>query len=453
MAGSLSDIASQILQATTTPGGNSTLPRFLIRPLAVLATTDSSGKEGKGVSDALVREAVALFDASRKRGQAADRAAPDWRVSSDVGQAVQVLPPPVDELQRRALGQVGRRVQSLTLNHPRLTPILEAAYREGYPYLVAQLGEGFQRLSQRAGLPLEPQQAFQITDQVMDALRYAHYGGFVHGSLSLDDVLVNDRGVVTVLGVGLAQLRSLVDAETQAKSSPLLAPEAAAGDPVGTPADVYATGALLFVLLTGKAPKAGQIVNVSSSVPDVPPSVDQVLTRALAADPADRYPDILSLSHALRMAMHAARRPKPSPPPSQPGEQPAKRGARETKRITGFPDPLPMPVPDIGIFSEVLQMPTFESLPVVEMPAIPQIPVIDWNALLQPVDVSHYSNSRIELPDFADLNFVDPLEAAAKAASDAERVAASRAARPAPPPATPRPARSQRRAKPQRRSR
>ena len=75
MAGSLSEIASQILQATTTPGGHSSLPRFLIRPLAVLATTDSSGREGKGVSDALVREAIALFDASRKRGPTADRVA------------------------------------------------------------------------------------------------------------------------------------------------------------------------------------------------------------------------------------------------------------------------------------------------------------------------------------------------------------------------------------------
>ena len=41
-----------------------------------------------------------------------------------------------------------------------------------------------------------------------------------------------------------------------------------------------------------------------------------------------------------------------------------------------------MPVPDTAIFTEVLQMPTFELLPVVEMPAIQQIPVIDWNALL-----------------------------------------------------------------------
>ena len=453
MAGSLSEIASQILQATATPGGHSILPRFLTRPLAVLATTDSSGRQGKGVSDAMVREAIVLFDASRKRGQTSDRATTDWRVSSDVGQAVQVLPPPLDELQLRALARVGRRVQELTLNHPRLTPILEAAIREGYPYLVAQLGEGFEQLSRRAGLPLEPRQAFQITDQVMDALKYAHYAGFVHGSLSLDDVLVNDRGVVSVLGVGLSQLRGLIDAETKVKASALLAPEAAGNQPVGTPADVYGTGALLFVLLTGQAPKAGQTVRVSHSVPDVPPSVDEVLTKALAVDPAERYPDINSLSHALRMAMHAARRHKPATSPSQPGRQPAIRGAKDSQRIAGFPEPMPMPVPDVSIFSEVLRMPTFESLPVVEMPAIPPIPVIDWNALLQPVDVSSYSNSRIDLPDFADLNFVDPLQAAAKAARDAERFAAARAAIPMAPSAAPRTPRSQRRAKPQRRSR
>ena len=66
MAGSLSQMASQILEATSRPGGYSILPRFLTRPLAVLATTDASGRQGKGVSDALVREAIALYDASRR---------------------------------------------------------------------------------------------------------------------------------------------------------------------------------------------------------------------------------------------------------------------------------------------------------------------------------------------------------------------------------------------------
>ena len=449
MAGSLSELASRILIATTNPGGHSILPRFLIRPLAVLATTDASGREGKGVSDALVREAIALFDASRKRSVSGEPVATTWRVAPDVGQAVQVLPPPLDDLQRRALAQVGRRVQTLTLNHPRLAPILEAAYREGYPYLVARLGTEFERLSRRGGLPMEPARAFKITEQVLDGLKYAHYSGFMHGQLSLDDILINDQDLVTVLGVGLAQLRGLVDADTSAQPSPLLAPEAAGSGPVGTPADVYATGALLYVLLTGQAPKSGQTVQISQSVPDVPPAVDKVLTRALSADPADRYPDLNSMSHALRMAMHAARRPKLAPAPAPAARQPAGRPTRDSKRITGFPDPLPMPEPNVSIFTETLQMPTFESLPLVEMPAIPEIPAIDWNALLQPVDVSSYSNSLIELPDFAGLDFVDPLHAAAQAASDADRMAASRTASPAPPPSSS----SQRRAKPKRKSR
>lgn len=451
MAGSLSELASQILQATTSSGGHSTLPNFLIRPLAVLATTDSSGRQGKGVSDALVREAIALFDASRKRATAGGPVTTDWRVASDVGQAVQVLPPPVDELQRRALRQVGRRVQTLTLNHPKLAPILKAAYREGYPYLVARLGTEFERLSSRGGLPMEPTKAFKITEQVLDALKYAHYSGFVHGQLSLDDILINDQNLVTVLGVGLEQLRRLVGADTRAQPSPLLSPEAAGNQPVGTPADVYATGALLFVLLTGKAPQAGQPVHISQSLPSISPSLDKVLTRALAADPADRYPDLFSLSRALRMAMHAPRHPKPVLPHEPAGQRPDGRVVADPKRITGFPDPLPMPAADLSVFSEVLQMPIFESLPMVEMPTIPELPVIDWNALLQPLDISRYSNGRIELPDFADLNFVDPLQAAAQAARDADRVAAARAARPAaaPPP----PPRSQRRAKPKRKSR
>lgn len=446
MANTFSEIASQIIQATTSPGGHSLLPRFLIRPLAAAATTDASGKAGKGVSDALVREAIALFDASRKRGKTDERAASDWRIAPDVGQAVQVLPPPLDELQRRALGQLGRRVQSLTLNHPHLAPILQAAYREGYPYLVARLGQEFQRLSQRAGLPLEPKQAFAITDQVMEALRYAHYSGFIHGALSLDDILVNERGRVNVLGVGLEQVRRLLDAQAPERSSPLLAPEAAGEEPVGTAADVYAVGALLYVLLTGQAPAAGQTVRVSESAADVPPAIDEVLTRALAVAPADRYPDLNALSHALRMAMHAARRPRPAP-----AKEPATRKAAAVRdrsdRISGFPDPLPMPTLDSAAFTNALPMPTFESLPVVDMPTVPPIPSIDWNAMLQPLDVSRYTNVTVDLPVFGAETFVDPFQAAAQAAHEVERVAQERAAQIG----APRAERS-RRPKPQRRS-
>jgi hypothetical protein len=446
MARSLSELAAQILQAATAPGERSLLPGFLTRPLAALATTDASGREGKGVSQALVREAIALFDASRKHGRAPEREVPDWRVSTTLGQAVQVLPPPLDDLQRRALNLAGRRVQYVSLNHPRLAPILEAAYREGYPYLVASLEKTARRLSQWAGLPLPPQQAFKITEQVMEALRYAHFSGFFHGRLSLDDILVDERGMVSVLGVGLEQLRLLAGAVSFDRPSPLDAPEVAAAGPLGSAADVYATAALLYVLLTGQAPKAGQPVRISQDVPGVPPIVDDVLTRALAADPADRYQDLSALSHTLRMAMHAARRPKPAAPRAARLTQPS---PAQATRISGFPEPLPMPELDLSVFDKGLPMPTFDALPAIEMPAPPDIPAVDWNALLRPVDVSEHTRHSVQLPDFAELfGAVDPLHAAAKAVRDTEQTIKAQAAGVARPPK-----REQKAPKPQRRAR
>ena len=355
-----------------------------------------------------------------ERGRTDARTAPDWRISPDVGQAIQVLPPPLDDLQRRTLAQVGRKVQSISLNHPRLAPILEAAYREGYPYMVARLGDQVQRLSQRAGLPMEPKQALKVTIQVVDALKYAHYNGFFHGALSLDDILVNDRDLVTVLGVGLEQLRLLVDATVVTSDSLLLSPEAAAGKSLGTDADVYASGALLYFLLTGHAPAAGQQVDLSQRIDGVPSELDAVLTRSLAADPVDRYPDLNSLSHDLRMVSHVTARPRATQQRTLTHPTPAP--VRQAACISGFPEPLPMPETDMAVFSAGLQMPTLEELPVVEMPEIPEIEFVDWNLMLQPVDVSGLSNLSVELPDFEDLfAAMDPLHAAAKAANEAEQ--------------------------------
>ena len=70
---------------------------------------------------------------------------------------------------------------------------------------------------------------------------------------------------------------------------------------------MFAVGALLYVLLTGKMPAAGKPVALSQDIPAVPPAVDAVLTKALAADPVDRYPDLFVMSRELRTAIHSPR--------------------------------------------------------------------------------------------------------------------------------------------------
>ena len=154
---------------------------------------------------------------------------------------------------------------------------------------------------------MDPEQALRITQQVAEALEYAHHRGLIHGSLGLDNILITDSGQLTVLGVGVEQLRHLLEPQGPANVSTLASPEVVAGEEADARADVFAVGALLYVLLTGKMPAAGKPVALSQDLPAVPPAVDAVLTKALAADPADRYPDLFEMSRDLRMAIHSPR--------------------------------------------------------------------------------------------------------------------------------------------------
>ena len=121
-----------------------------------------------------------------------------------------MLPQPQDELQRQALLKLESLVQSTTINHPRLAPVFQTAFSQGYPYVAARLGQSAEALTKRFGLPMDPEQALRMTQQVAEALEYAHHRGLIHGSLGLDDILVTDSGQLTVLGVGVEQLRQLL---------------------------------------------------------------------------------------------------------------------------------------------------------------------------------------------------------------------------------------------------
>ena len=210
-------------------------------------------------------------------------------------------------MQRQALLKLESLVQSTTINHPRLAPVFQTAFSQGYPYVAARLGQSAEALTKRFGLPMDPEQALRMTQQVAEALEYAHHRGLIHGSLGLDDILVTDSGQLTVLGVGVEQLRHLLEPQGPANVSTLAPPEVVAGEEADARADVFAVGALLYILLTGKMPAVGKPVALSQDLPAVPPAVDAVLTKALAADPGDRYPDLFEMSRDLRMAIHSPR--------------------------------------------------------------------------------------------------------------------------------------------------
>ncbi len=145
--------------------------------------------------------------------------------------------------------------------------------------------------------PVGPERAIRLITQVASGLAHAHRRGVVHGSVGLDRLHVRALGD----GSELVLVLFLPDGSGGA------APEQLRGGPVDHRADVWATGALLFRLLTGRDPA------VNPGDPAVPPALAGVVARCLADRPEDRYADMGAFVDAIDAA---ARAPLVVPPPT-----------------------------------------------------------------------------------------------------------------------------------------
>lgn len=455
-----SRIAADLMAAAAESSGRSRLPKWLVQPMTLIAAGDKEG-DNTEIYRALAREAMQRLRAGKL--------VPDWLVSVTGEEAVQVLPQVQGPDQRRVLKDLGNYLQLITLNHPGLAPILKTAYEEGFPYLVARLGQNVQTLAERAKQPLEPRRAMRIATQVAEALEYAHYRGVIHGALDVDSVYVNDRGVITVLGVGMDDLyRQLGISRSGAARSSLTPPEVARGQTPDKRSDVYAVGALLYLLLTGKVPPPGRPVHLARSNPEVPPAVDEVLSRALATNPSDRYADLVELNRELRTAVRSPTdRPRQERDQEQPSttqplgprvktqELPAQdRVQRESETILekehaapigdtmipGFPaalnmpTPLAMPAVDLSSLQQTLAMPEVPPIEEVAIPAPLEMPRVDWDELLRPLDTTHLAQVNVDmLTIFQETAEIpDPLQAAAQAARAKEKELEQAEAKPLP---------------------
>jgi DNA-binding beta-propeller fold protein YncE len=175
------------------------------------------------------------------------------------------------------------------LDHPSVVPVYDAREEDGELIVAMRLVEGgdLRQLIQRQG-PLSPARAIRLLAQVADALDAAHAAGIVHRDVKPHNILVEgDRAYLSDFGLAKA-----IEGTGEGSSASIvgtveyMAPEQWRGEKVGSPADIYSLGCVLYEALTGIAPFAHKDADTE---PEVPKGIDAVIERAVAKDPADRY--------------------------------------------------------------------------------------------------------------------------------------------------------------------
>ena len=214
----------------------------------------------------------------------------------------------VDRFRREA-------VSAARLVHPSIVSIYDTVSSDGYEAIVMELVEGTTLRTRLDDGPLDPGDAREIGAQVADALGAAHKAGLIHRDIKPANILLCDEKRVKVADFGIAKVAEGSDTTaegTMLGTAKYLAPEQVEGKPVDARSDVYGLGVVLYEMVTGRPPfladtdaatalaRLHQTPQRPSAVGNgVPPGLDDVIMRALARAPADRFGSAADLRAAL----------------------------------------------------------------------------------------------------------------------------------------------------------
>src|ERR1700729_201115 len=206
------------------------------------------------------------------------------------------------------------------VSDPGIVQIFDVGHAEEGLYFVTELVEGESLAARlKRGGPIAAPEACEIAEQLCRALEHAHAERIVHRDIKPANVLISARGQVKVGDLGIARL---AEGSTDGGTATIvgtpryMAPEQASGLPVPPATDVYSAGIVLYETLAGRTPFGGDsaieiaLQHVQMEPPPLPRgtprSLETIIERALAKDPADRYQSAVAMAEALEQASASA---------------------------------------------------------------------------------------------------------------------------------------------------
>lgn len=219
-----------------------------------------------------------------------------------------------------------REAQAIArLSHPNIVSIFDVGREGDVPYLVMEYVEGdnLKNLIRTKGAISPPEKAVQIAGQVLDALQHAHDNNIVHRDIKPHNILITTLGAAKLTDFGIAReatTTTLTQSDTIVGSVHYLSPEQARGETAGPRSDIYSLGVVLYEMVTGVLPFKGD-TPISVAIkhiqdeplppsrvnPAVSPELENVIIRAMAKNPADRFETARQMAQALPGASHGGR--------------------------------------------------------------------------------------------------------------------------------------------------
>src|SRR3990172_5596595 len=210
------------------------------------------------------------------------------------------------------------------LEHPNIILIYEASIYQGQPFIAMQYIEGptVAELITAKG-KIEIEEAVSIICKVLETLEAAHKKGIFHRDIKPTNVMLKDGKYVRVIDFGIAKAATdsnLTAAGTAFGTPAYMAPEQFSASPDANAAlyDVYAVGVTFYYMLCGKLPFEGdnpytirdlkiykKPINPSAMASNIPPALDDVVMKAMAANPKDRYQSAQAMYDAVHGALKA----------------------------------------------------------------------------------------------------------------------------------------------------